>query len=154
MLVISLLENLSFFKNANKVVNVITFETFIKLYPRFQKYNIDLCAQELFLFLSQPEIVDRMIIVNDHAYLAALDGIVDELETRFAKRIDLKDQLDSRQMVGAMIKFILGQYGYVPDERVSIKNSKIFKLAMRYKFDAQEQKLELKKDIQIEKLKK
>ena len=38
---------------------------------------------ELFLFLSQPEIVDRMIIINDYGKLAALDGIVNELEKLF-----------------------------------------------------------------------
>lgn len=74
------------------------------------------------------------------------------LEKLFADKIKLKSQLDARQMVGAMIKFVLGQYGYIPDERTSIKNSSIFKLAMRYKFVPQEQKMVLVRHITSEKM--
>ena len=130
----------------------MNFQEFIQTYPRFRKFNVDLCGQELFLFLSQPEIVDRMIIINDYGKLAALDGIVNEFEKLFADKIKLKSQLDARQMVGAMIKFVLGQYGYIPDERTSIKNSSIFKLAMRYKFVPQEQKMVLVRHITSEKM--
>ena len=128
----------------------VSFQEFLKMYPRFQKFNIDLSAQELFHYLNQPEIVDRMIIVNDYARLAALDGVVNELEELFADKLALKSQLDARQMVGAMVKFVLGQYGYIPCERISVKNSSVFKLAMRYKFDKQEQKLMLVRQIQTE----
>lgn len=127
------------------------FQEFIQTYPRFQKFNVTSCAQELFHFLSQPEIVDRMIIINDYGKLAPLDGIANEIENQFADKIELKSQLAARQMVGAMVKFVLGEYGYSPEERVSVKNSSIFKLAMRYKFVPQEQKMVLVRHITSEK---
>ena len=128
------------------------FQEFIQTYPRFQKFNVTSCAQELFHFLSQPEIVDRMIIINDYGKLAPLDGIANEIENQFADKIELKSQLAARQMVGAMVEFVLGEYGYSPEERVSVKNSSIFKLAMRYKFVPQEQKMALIRNIQAAKL--
>ena len=129
------------------------FKEFISKYPRYSKFNFHKSAEELFDFLCQPEIIDRMMIINDHAGLSALDAVVSDVETQFGSTPDfqLDSQLDARQMVGAMIKFILEPFGYfsVPDNRTSVKNSKIFRLAMHYVFDPTKRTLLLKKTIEL-----
>lgn len=127
---------------------------FIKRYPRYSKFNSQHSAEKLFEFLNQLEVIDRMIIINDYADLSALDAVVMEIEEQFGSTLDfeLEKHLDARQMVGAMIKFILEPFGYVasPENRVSVKNSKMFRLAMHYSFDPQKQRQFLFKRLQIE----
>ena len=131
----------------------MTYDDFSRQYPRYAKFNIQQSAKELFVFLSQPEIIDRMITVNDHTELSALNGITNELSQRFSvtKDFNLKEDLNSRQMIGAMIKFILEPFGYIalPENRVSVKNSDIFHLSMRYTFIPERQKQKLAKQYRI-----
>lgn len=127
---------------------------FLKRYPRYSKFNSQRSAEKLFEFLNQLEIIDRMIMINDHADLSALDGVVRDVETRFGITPDfeLEKHLDARQMVGAMIKFILEPFGYVaaPENRVSVKYSKLFRLSMHYTFDPKKQSQFLRKHFRIE----
>jgi hypothetical protein len=129
------------------------FDNFIKRYPRFSKFNTHQSAEKLFEFLCRPVVIDRMITINDYAELSALDGVVQDVEKLFGKTndFDLEKHLDARQMVGAMIKFILEPFGYVAptENRVSVKNSKIFRLAMHYAFDPAMQKQVLVKSLSV-----
>lgn len=108
-----------------------SFEGFFNRYRRFIKYKEIPAVLSLFEFLTSPEIIDRMIIVNDHAGLSPLDAVVESVESF---DINFSGELESRQMVGAMIKFTLEPFGYSPTDRTSIRNSKkgYFKLASRY----------------------
>jgi len=126
-------------------------EEFFAEYPRFSSVNMKSWAESLFAYLTQPEIIARMIITNDYAKLAPLDSVVEEMEMKFASIIEFNKHITVRQMVGAMIKHILGRFGYEPDIRVSIRNGKHFKLAMRYKkAPGERQILKLKQTVTIE----
>ena len=132
------------------------FDVFIKRYPRYSKFNTHRSAENLFQFLCRLDVIDRMMIINDYAKLSALDGVVQEIEDQFAITPDfsLEKNLDARQMVGAMIKFILEPFGYIssPENRISVKNSKLFRLSMHYIFDPQKQTQVLCKPLSVRRL--
>ena len=121
----------------------MSFDDFIKKYPRYVNFNQHNSAERIFEFLSEARSIDRMIKVNDYAGLSALDGVVAELVEKFGQTEDfnLRDTPGSRQMVGAMVKFVLEPYGYCSsaDNRVSVKNADCFSLSMKYIHDPQKQ---------------
>lgn len=130
------------------------FSGFLGKYPRYAKFNEHGSAEKLFAFLSQLEIVDRMITVNIHAGLSALDAVAKDVEQQFDRTPDfvLAEHLDARQMTGAMIKYILEPFGYVsrPENRISVKNSDLFRISMRYEFDPSKQQVILRKELRSE----
>ncbi len=71
-------------------------------------------------FLSQPESVNKMIVMSEVG-LPALAGVVKELEERFGDcqhfplNHDAEDSnAPNRRNVGWMVKFIMKHYGYTP----------------------------------------
>lgn len=71
-------------------------------------------------YLTQPEIVDRMIIASEMD-LPVLTLIGKGLENKFSENSDFplvvvgnNKNATNRQNVGRMIKFIMAQYGYTP----------------------------------------
>ena len=106
-------------------------EGFFDRYPRFRQHADNSAMTELLSFVSAPENIDRMILLNDFAEMAPLSALVVELETRFEDRIDLRS-LDVRQMIGTMIKVVLSPFGYEPFDRTLVRNSRYFKVSARY----------------------
>ena len=107
-------------------------EGFFDRYPRFRQHADNSVMTDLLSFISDPESIDRMILLNDFAEMAPLSALVSELETRFENQIALSS-LDVRQMIGTMIKDVLSQFGYEPFDRTLVRNSRYFKVSARYR---------------------
>lgn len=97
-------------------------------------------AQAVFDSLCKPENIYNMISFTN-LKLPAISGIAKNLESSFAHapQFPLTDH-KNRQIVGRMVKFILGHFGYEPlvgglDERARLRNfseAKLFKTASVY----------------------
>jgi len=71
-------------------------------------------ARAVFEFLSQPEIIARMIVFSDLG-MPALEAVANLLEKGIVGYPDFKFiYIQNRQLVGRMITFILSEFGYVP----------------------------------------
>lgn len=93
-----------------------------------------------------------MIIINDYGKLAPLDGIANEIENQFADKIETKIAA-CRPTDGGCHGQVCSRALRLFSGRKSIGKKLInFKLAMRYKFVPQEQKMALIRNIQAAKL--
>lgn len=74
-------------------------------------------ARDVFDFLSQPENINQMIVMSDLG-LPALGGVVKTLESKFANAANFSlSEKEHRKDVGAMVKRILGEFGYETFEK-------------------------------------
>lgn len=97
-------------------------------------------AEAVFNLLCKSENIHNMMVFTK-SKLPAISGIVKDLESTFANAplFPLADH-KNRQIVGRMVKFILGHFGYEPlvgglDERARLRNfseAKLFKTASVY----------------------
>ncbi len=97
-------------------------------------------AAAVFGYLCKPENIHNMIVMSKLG-LPAISGIVKVLEDNYSNLPDfLLLKGTNRQIVGKMVKCILGQFGYEPvanghDERGQLRNftgAKLFKTASVY----------------------
>lgn len=105
-----------------------------------EKWTNNTDAAAVFGFLCKPENIHNMIVMSKLG-LPAISGIVKELEEGYSNLPDfLLSEGSNRQIVGKMVKYILGQFGYVPvanghDERGQLRNftgANLFKTASVY----------------------
>lgn len=89
---------------------MVTYENFCEGSTSEWLENTD--AKAVFDFLCKPESVYSMIAMSKLG-LPAISGIVKELEDKFsdAPKFPLREGVN-RQLVGKMVKFVLGQFGY------------------------------------------
>jgi hypothetical protein len=116
----------------------MTFQEFCEKHRQNLQNNVD--AQQVFDFLASPSTINKMIVFSE-AGLPAISGIVSYLEQNYSNSpaFPLSD-FRNRQIVGKMVKYILGFYGYTPqagglDERAKLRSfskSKYFKTASVY----------------------
>lgn len=114
-------------------------------YKNFCKLNVKLInnqgARQVFAYLTTPDVIHNLIIFSDMG-LPAISGIGKDLEDQFANNnsdFDLSNP-HNRQLVGRMVKFILGFFSYEPlakglDERTQLRKfsqCKYFKTASVY----------------------
>ena len=94
-------------------------------------------ARDVFDFLSQPENINQMIVMSDLG-LPALGGVVKTLESKFANAANFSlSEKEHRKDVGAMVKRILGEFGYKTFEKNSkplcdFMGAKLFKTSHVY----------------------
>lgn len=119
--------------------NMLTYVDFCNSFA-FKNCARNNDAQNVFDFLCRPEIIHNMMVFTN-LELPAISGVTKNLENTFANAplFPLADP-QNRQIVGRMVKFILGHFGYEPlvgglDERARLRNfsgAKLFKTASVY----------------------
>lgn len=113
----------------------LTFEGFTR---ECKKYNLlnNPGARAVFNFLANPLNTYRMIMFSDLG-LPALNGVASQLEDMFYDDVTFPlSEPKNRQIVGMMIKYIMGFYGYVPVTRVNLRyfsKARGFKTGAMYK---------------------
>ena len=122
----------------NRRCLIMTFQDFCDKYNQNLKNNQG--AQNVFDYLATPSTIYNMEVFSDVG-LPAISGIVSYLEQNYSNSptFPLSD-FRNRQIVGRMVKYILGFYGYTPlagglDERAKLRSfsrSQYFKTASVY----------------------
>ncbi|URJ48735.1 hypothetical protein [Paenibacillus polymyxa] len=119
-------------------------DRFFEGYPKYKGYEENCTVKDIYNWLSLPQRIAQMVQTCEQGK-PALEAVVEELERAFDLRLDFsfdvgideKNQFH-KQMVGAMIKEILWDFGYIQtlNKRFSARvNSKYFKSGMIYKFN-------------------
>lgn len=97
-------------------------------------------AKAVFDFLLEPENINRMIVMSEFG-LPALGGVVKTLESKFGSAAGFPlNEYTNRQLVGKMVKSIIGEFGYEPvagnsDKRTDLRTfmgAQLFKTASVY----------------------
>lgn len=116
----------------------MNFQNYCKNYNQKLINNSE--AEKVFIFLSTPATIHNMINFCEVG-LPAISGIASIIEQNYASSsIFPISDFRNRQVVGKMVKYILGFYGYTPqagglDERARLRNfsnSEYFKTASVY----------------------
>lgn len=115
-----------------------TFQDFTVSAPFCRKFESNAYYQKVFDFLSQDEIIIKMIEASENER-PALAACCQELEA-FCKNFpssEFKFDHETKQNIGRMIKVILEPFGYIPNKSkgISDKISKQFQNASCYSID-------------------
>ncbi|MCI8293423.1 MAG: hypothetical protein HFH53_07815 [Hespellia sp.] len=117
---------------------MLTYQDFCKTYA-FENCQTNTDAYDVFDFLCDPGNIYNMTIFSDLA-LPAISGLVENLENTFKNTASfpLTDG-QNRKIVGRMVKFILGHFGYTPvttstnrNKLRNFSNAAFFKTAAIY----------------------
>jgi hypothetical protein len=133
---------------------MLTFEKFIEENPRCKKYSENKTARSLFIFMSEPENIDKMITANNKGR-PALEGILSEVENKFNKKneFDIEKDVFVRHTIGIMVREVLKEFGFVVDRteinRQKNINAKYIKSATHYKYNKNKAKKKIKKIVSI-----
>lgn len=113
----------------------LTFEGFIRECKKSNLLN-NPGARAVFNFLANPLNTYRMIMFSDLG-LPALNGVASQLEDMFYddETFPLSEP-KNRQIVGMMIRYIMGLYGYVPVIRKDNVRLRYFSKARGFKTGA------------------
>lgn len=108
----------------------MSYSDFFDAYTSYKSFKADPAAIDLYLFLSRPSSVGKMVeAISDNA--SALSGVVKGVETLFSTRLDYSKPTP-KQMTGAMIAHILKDYGFRPEGDGRAKGD-IFVRAAKYR---------------------
>lgn len=121
------------------------YSDFVKANTRYQSLSENTDFQEIFEFLSEKDIIVKMLEATKWGK-PALSGCVKELEAKFPFVLDWDDkEYFLRQAIGYMVKVVLEPFGYVPNiqKRISPPLNKVFSSATVYKFDQEKARLKL-----------
>lgn len=103
--------------------------------PNCSGFKDNVTFKELFEWLLEPKQIFNKLQSCKHDR-PALEGVLDELETRFSNRtdFDLSDNF-TKQMIGRAVKEILSDFGYVQTGKKSMPTGKYIKNAQHYEED-------------------
>jgi hypothetical protein len=131
------------------------FYKFIEEYTRFKKYLDSPTANEVYEFLSELENIQKLIIANENGK-PALFGCLSVLEERFGEKEDFNfNEYFPKQCVGMMVKFILGQFGYISTVQRDMPKGSFtyFTSSMLYELRPDSAKFKLIQKLDIEPIK-
>lgn len=97
---------------------------------RFQSMETNETIESIFDFLSEYEQVVKMIssTLNKRP---AMEAVIEEIEQRFV--IDIEYNYRNRQIIGSMIRYIMGHYGHRAGKAVKLKKGRFIKTAIVFK---------------------
>lgn len=101
---------------------------------RFKRMFNEALIRELFDFMQEASQVTLMIEASQ-LQRPALEGVILQIEDKFprSKGYDLSTNMRHRQITGSMVRFIMGQYGYLPGKPKAMKKGKYISSAIVYK---------------------
>jgi len=97
---------------------------------RFAMLYQDDMIEAIFNFLVEENQVNKMLEYT-RCKRPAMEGIIEELESKFFS-FDLEYNMKYRQILGSMIRFIMGHYGYRPMPARAMKKGRYVKTAIVY----------------------
>lgn len=90
--------------------------------------------ENIFNFLSERHQVNTMIEVTKDGR-PAIEGIIETLENQFPfnAEFNLESNYRYRQIIGSMVRFIMGHYGYMAGKATKVKKGHYIQSAIVYK---------------------
>lgn len=100
---------------------------------RFKSFSENIRLEEVFNYLSDSKHVEVMIGASQEKR-PAMEAVIEDIEARFLDSIDfdLEFNYRHRQVLGSMIRYIMGHYGYWPGKAVKLKKGNFVKTAIVY----------------------
>lgn len=118
---------------------------------KYQRYIDNKTVEKVFSFLCEARSIDLMITATDNNR-PALEGIIEEIETRFPMSIefDLENDYTLRKALGSFVKYILFDFGYRVNKQKNISKGSYVKSATYYSFDEDKATKKVVKEYKIE----
>ncbi len=101
---------------------------------RFKRLESNETLAEVFDFLCNKESVEAMIAFTEQER-PAMEGLIDKIEETFPEDelFDICFNYRHRQILGSMIRYIMGHYQYWPGKAKSLKKGSHIKTAIVFK---------------------
>jgi hypothetical protein len=101
---------------------------------RFKQFDNNTSLEKIFDYLASEEQVECMIRATE-VKRPAMEALIDTIESQFISPpdFDLDKNHRHRQILGSMIRFIMGHYGYMPGPAKALKKGSFVKTAIVYK---------------------
>lgn len=98
---------------------------------RFKRLEGNRKISAIFDYLAEETQVDRMI-EQTRIERPAMEAVIDDVERLFPQDedFDLLIVYQHRQIMGSMIRYIMGHYGYWPGKAKAMKNGSFIKTAI------------------------
>ena len=98
---------------------------------RFKSFSDNDTLEMIFDYLKEEHTVKRMIEVSLNMR-PAMEAVIEELETLIGENFDLEFNYRHRQVLGSMIRYIMGHHGYFPGNPKLLKKGHFVKTAIAY----------------------
>ncbi len=113
----------------------LTFEMYMSepASKRFRNLEDNQTLQTVFEGLTRPSSVDGMIAFTKEKR-PAMETVIEEIEETYVEKglLDLEHIYRYRQILGSMIRYIMGHYGYWPGKAKPLKRGRFVKTAIVY----------------------
>jgi len=98
---------------------------------RFKRLEDNRKISAIFDYLAEKNQVARMI-EHTKTHRPAMEAVIDDVERLFPQdeAFDLLMVYQHRQIMGSMIRYIMGHYGYWPGKAKAMKNGSFIKTAI------------------------
>lgn len=118
---------------------------------KYVKFENNREVENVFNFMTKPEIIDKMIMASEQKR-PALEGIIQDIEAIFPLSPDfnLKEDYTLRKALGSMVKYIISDFGYEVNIQKDISKGTYIKSATHYSFNQLKAKKRLVRNITIE----
>lgn len=108
---------------------------FYKQYPKYKGYIDNPVVYRLFIFLSNPINIKKMVVANDVYKKPPLYGVLTEVENNFHDPDIFSFCNDGpRQLTGSLVYYVLSYFGYKPIKPRRITKLKYFTSASIYEY--------------------
>ena len=111
----------------------LTFEQYIHepASRRFKAFEDDQSIELVFNFLANEASVDAMIQATQIGR-PAMEALINDIERLFHQEnhLDLLFNMKHRQILGSMIRFIMGFYGYYPGKAKPLEHGEFVRTAI------------------------
>ncbi len=132
------------------------WERIFEWWPIYKKHETVEGLKALYVLMSRPENIEKMIYANDVMNKPPIIGLKEVIEDGEGKELleslDLKNDKNLRRMLGSMVGEIIYDYGYRPykQKNISSGGSSFFKSATHYQFNEDAAIKKLQKEVVIE----
>lgn len=101
---------------------------------RFKQLGDNPRIAEVFQYLCERDSIDRMIASIKEGR-PAMEGLIERIEEKFpeSEDFDISFNYRHRQILGSMIRYIMGHYEYWPGKAKALKKGKYIKTAIVFK---------------------
>lgn len=134
-----------------KIEEVLSYDEFLKSYPRYKKFKENKTAEKIYSIISSKENIYSMI-QESIADRPALGACVQIIEERFGNNTEFELHNDFvKQCIGTFCRGVLNKFGFKPVKQKIVSTSSFFKTAAVYK-QLEKPILRIKVEYQIEKI--
>lgn len=104
---------------------------------RFKSFSDNQVLASIFNYLCEETQIDSMIEMTK-TKRPSMEGVIEDIEKRFppCDEFDLEFHHRHRQVLGSMIRYIMGHHGYWPGKAKNMKKGRYIKTAIVYSLQA------------------